>query len=39
MPGLGPCLLAKLLSSGVPRADEAVLEASMELTGKLASAS
>ena len=34
--GIGGCLLAKLVSSGVLRADEPTLEASMETAGKLA---
>jgi hypothetical protein len=38
MRGVGGCLLAKLVSSGVLRADEPILEASMEMAGKLASA-
>ena len=32
--GVGGCLLAKLASSGVLRAGEPVLEASMEMAGK-----
>jgi hypothetical protein len=36
MPGLGGYLLVKLVSSGVLRADEPILEASMEMAGKLA---
>jgi hypothetical protein len=31
---VGGCLLAKLANSGVPRAGEPVLEASMEMAGK-----
>jgi hypothetical protein len=38
MRGVVGCLLAKLVSSGVLRADEPILEASMEMTGKLTSA-
>jgi hypothetical protein len=38
MRGVGGCLLVKLGSSGVLRADEPILEASMEMAGKLAPA-
>jgi hypothetical protein len=34
--GADDCLLARLISSGVPRADAPTLEASMEMAGKLA---
>ena len=37
MLGVDDYLLAKLVSSGVLRADEPILEASMEMAGKLAS--
>jgi hypothetical protein len=36
MPGFGDCLLVKLVSSGVLRSDEPILEASVEMAGKLA---
>ena len=36
MPGIGDYLLVKLVSSGVLRADERVLEASIKMSGKLA---
>ena len=36
MPGLGGYLLAMLVSSGVLRADEPILEASIKMAGKLA---
>lgn len=35
MPGFGDYLLAKLVSSGVLRADERFLEASIKMSGKL----
>jgi hypothetical protein len=34
MRGVGGCRLAKLISSGVLRADEPILEASMEMAGE-----
>jgi hypothetical protein len=37
--GVGGYLLAKLVSSGVLGADKPILEASMEMAGKLAPAS
>jgi hypothetical protein len=36
MLGAGGCLLAKLVSSGILRAHEPLLEASIEMAGKLA---
>ena len=36
LPGFGDYLLVKLVSSGVLRADEPILEASVEIAGNLA---